>query len=142
MPLQDTASLTSAVEACLWAIHQARGRPLFSGVEHVGLYPERGQDGRDIAQWYADIFGFGLFEGDTYFFAHSSGPGRIEILKESEQTKAHVAIKVRNFEAGCQFLQDRGIALDSPKLLGRAKAVFLKDRDPAGNKVHLIYQAI
>jgi hypothetical protein len=27
-------------------------------------------------------------------------------------------------------------------LLGRIKAVFLKERDPAGNKVHLIYQAI
>jgi len=139
---RDWAALTAAVEELLWKIRLSRGKPLFSGVEHVGLYPEPGQEGRDVAQWYADIFGFGLFEGDTYFFAHSSGPGRIEVLKNAEEVKAHVAVKVSNFEAGCLHLQDKGIALEPPKLLGRAKAVFLKDRDPAGNKVHLIYQAI
>ena len=139
---QDWPALTAAVEACLWAIAQARGNPLFSGVEHVGLYPEEGQDAREIAQWYAQMFGFHLDEGETYFFARSSGPGRVEILKDSEPLKAHVAIKVRNFQAGCEALRDRGIDLEPPKLLGRIKAVFLKERDPAGNKVHLIYQAI
>jgi len=139
---QDWPALTVWVEECLWAIAQARGNPLFSGVEHVGLYPEEGQDAREIAQWYAQMFGFHLDEGETYFFARSSGPGRVEILKDSEPLKAHVAIKVRNFQAGCETLRDRGIDLEPPKLLGRVKAVFLKERDPAGNKVHLIYQAI
>lgn len=139
---QDWSALTEATEACLWAIAQARGNPLFSGVEHVGLYPEEGHGAREIAQWYAQMFGFHLDEGETYFFARSTGPGRIEILKDSEPLKAHVAIKVRNFQAGCDTLRDRGIDLEPPKLLGRIKAVFLKERDPAGNKVHLIYQAI
>jgi 2-dehydro-3-deoxyphosphogluconate aldolase/(4S)-4-hydroxy-2-oxoglutarate aldolase len=139
---QDWPALTAAIEACMWAIAQARGNPLFSGVEHVGLYPKEGQEAREIAQWYAQMFGFHLDEGETYFFARSTGPGRIEILKDSEPLKAHVAIKVRNFQAGCETLRGRGIDLEPPKLLGRIKAVFLKERDPAGNKVHLIYQAI
>ena len=142
MPRQDWPGLTAAVEACLWAIARARGNPLFSGVEHLGLYPEEGQDAREKAQWYAQVFGFDLDEGQTYFFARSSGPGRVEILKDSEPLKAHVAMKVRNFQAGCDYLRGRGIDLEPPKLLGRVKAVFLKERDPAGNKVHLIYQAI
>ena len=139
---QDWPALTEATEACLWAIAQARGNPLFSGVEHVGLYPEEGQDAREIAQWYVQTFGFHLDEGETYFFARSTGPGRIEILKDTEPLKAHVAIKVRNFQAGLEHLRERGIDLEPPKLLGRIRAVFLKERDPAGNKVHLIYQAI
>jgi 2-dehydro-3-deoxyphosphogluconate aldolase/(4S)-4-hydroxy-2-oxoglutarate aldolase len=138
---QDWPALTAAVEACLWAIDQARGNPLFRGVEHVGFYPEKGQDAREIAQWYAQVFNFDLDEGETYFFARSSGPGRVEILKDSEPLKAHVAIKVRNFEAGCEHLRRRGIDLEPPRFLGRIKIVFLKERDPAGNKVHLIYQA-
>jgi 2-dehydro-3-deoxyphosphogluconate aldolase/(4S)-4-hydroxy-2-oxoglutarate aldolase len=139
---RDWPALTRAVEDLLWKIRLSRGKPLFSGVEHVGLYPERGQAARDHVQWYVDTFGFDLFEGETYFFAHSSGPGRIEVLEDPEDVKAHVAVKVSNFEAGCRHLQELGIELEPPKLLGRVKAVFLKDRDPAGNKVHLIYQAI
>jgi 2-dehydro-3-deoxyphosphogluconate aldolase/(4S)-4-hydroxy-2-oxoglutarate aldolase len=133
---------TATAADVLWAIHQARGNPLFSGVEHVGLYPSEPHPAQELADWYARVFGFDLIEGDTYYFASSSGPGRIEILKTPEPVKAHVAVKVKHFEAGCQALLSQGFELEPVKDFGRTKAIFCKQRDPAGNKVHLLYLAI
>ncbi len=35
----DFKGITKKVEQCLWLIKEARGTPLFLGVEHIGLYP-------------------------------------------------------------------------------------------------------
>lgn len=128
--------LTRNIQHCLDLIREARGEALFTGVEHVGLYP---QEGEPLARWYEDTFGFRLEEGDTYFFAASTGPGRLEILKEGPSEKAHIAIRVRNFEAACEALRAKGIELEEPRDLGRVKLVYLKEPDPAGYRVHLYY---
>jgi|GEM_PF-2765361 len=134
--------LAKSAADLIWAAAQARGLPLFSGVEHLGTYPEAGQEAREIADWYRDNLGFNVLDGETFFFVSSAGPGRIEILKQSEPVRAHVAVKVRHLGEAIKTLEAKGFSFEPIKDFGRVKAVFLKDRDPAGNKVHLLYQAL
>lgn len=134
--------LPGKISDLIWYIKKARGENLFCGVEHLGIYPEAGQAASDLTGWYNDMFGFDIDEGESWYFVHSTGPGRIEILKDHEPTKAHVAIKVRHFDLACRMLADKGIEFEPVKDFGRVKAVFLKQRDPAGHKVHLLYQAL
>jgi len=129
--------ITKKTEQCLWWIKEARGTPLFRGVEHVGLYPD-GAKGEEIAAWYAKTFGFTKVEGASSFFVHGEERGRIEVLKEPETAKCHVAICVSNFEEACSHLKKMGIELEEPKIKKGVKSVFLKNPDPAGNRVHLI----
>ena len=126
----------------VWGAARARGLPLFSGVEHTGTYPLEGQDAAEIADWYVETLGFQKFEGDGYFFVFSQGPGRIEVLSAHEPTRAHMAIKVRHLGEAMRVLQEKGFDFEPIKDFGRAKAVFLKQTDPAGNKVHFLYLAL
>ena len=137
-----TQSLTTSIADLNWYVKKARGDNIFCGVEHLGIYPEAGQAASKLTEWYNDMFNFVVDEGESWYFVRSTGPGRIEILKDHEPTKAHVAIKVRHFELACQMLADKGIEFEPVKDFGRVKAVFLKQRDPAGHKVHLLYQAL
>jgi len=134
----DWAGITKKVEECLWFIKDARGESPFSGIEHIGLYPESADEAKKVADWYAETFGFGLTEEDTSVFARSYGPGWIEIMKKAEREKAHIAIRVHNFDAACKVLREKGVELEEPKIIGNAKLVFLKGRDPAGYRVHVI----
>ncbi len=126
----------------IWEAARGRGLPLFAGLEHWGTYPERGRDSREIVDWYLDLFSFKHLEGEGFHFVHSAGPGRLEILKDYEPTRGHVAIKVRHLGASVEALAAKGIEFEPVKDFGRNKAVFFKQRDPAGNKVHLLYQAV
>ena len=126
----------------VWEAARARGLPLFTGVEHTGTYPLEGQDAAEIADWYVDTLGFQKFEGDGYYFVFSQGPGRIEVLSAHEPTRAHMAIKVRHLGEAMRVLQEKGFDFEPVKDFGRAKAVFLKQTDPAGNKVHFLYLAL
>jgi len=126
----------------VWEAARARGLPLFAGVEHTGTYPLEGQDAAEIADWYVHTLGFQKFEGDGYSFVFSQGPGRIEVLTAYEPTRAHMAIKVRHLEEAMRVLQEKGFDFEPVKDFGRTKAVFLKQSDPAGNKVHLLYRAL
>jgi 2-dehydro-3-deoxyphosphogluconate aldolase/(4S)-4-hydroxy-2-oxoglutarate aldolase len=137
-----TRSLTAGIADLIWYVKNARGDNIFCGVEHLGIYPEAGQAASKLTEWYNNMFNFVVDEGESWYFVRSTGPGRIEILKDHEPTKAHVAIKVRHFELACQMLADKGIEFEPVKDFGRVKAVFLKQRDPAGHKVHLLYQAL
>ncbi len=132
--------IAKKVEQCLWWIREAKGTPLFLGAEHVGLYPDRAA-GQEIADWYAKVFGFAKAEGNSSFFISGEGTGRIEVMKTAGDAKCHVAIRVSNFEEACRCLQKKGIELEEPKIKKGIKAVFLKEPDPAGNRVHLIYLA-
>lgn len=134
--------LPGRISDLIWYVKKARGENLFCGVEHLGIYPESGQAASELTGWYTDMFGFDIDEGVSWYFVHSTGSGRIEILKDHEPTKAHVAIKVRHFDLACRVLADKGIEFEPVKDLERVKAVFLKQRDPAGHKVHLLYQAL
>jgi 2-dehydro-3-deoxyphosphogluconate aldolase/(4S)-4-hydroxy-2-oxoglutarate aldolase len=138
---EDAQNLTAKISDLIWYVKKARGDNIFCGVEHLGIYPEAGQAASELTDWYNDMFNFVVDEGESWYFVRSTGPGRIEILKDHEPTKAHVAIKVRHFDFACRMLADRGIEFEPVKDFGRVKAVFLKQRDPAGHKVHLLYQA-
>jgi 2-dehydro-3-deoxyphosphogluconate aldolase/(4S)-4-hydroxy-2-oxoglutarate aldolase len=135
-------SLPGKISDLIWYVKKARGENLFCGVEHLGIYPEEGQAAGELTNWYNDMFGFDIDEGESWYFVHSTGPGRIEILKDHEPTKAHVAIKVRHFDLAYRLLAEKGVEFEPVKDFGRVKAVFLKQRDPAGYKVHLLYQAL
>lgn len=121
-------------------IREARGQSIFEGVEHVGLYPRDGVTGKQIAEWYGGVFGFREKEGNSSFFVDSSGNGRIEVMKEGSGDRCHLAVQVSDFEAAVAWLKAKGIVLDEPKLTPAAKSVFLKETDPAGNRVHLLWR--
>ncbi|NLE77780.1 MAG: VOC family protein, partial [Chloroflexi bacterium] len=137
----DWAGLTAKTRQVLGWIHQARGQGNFVGVEHVGLYPARGASGQAMAQWYAKRFGFVAKEGNSSFFVSGLGPGRIEIMKAGDTDRCHVAIRVADFEAAVAALEAQGLELTDAKIRPEAKAIYLKETDPAGNLVHLLWSA-
>ena len=130
------------VEDCIWWVKKARGQPLFLGIEHVGLYPTKSTIAGEIADWYANLFGgFNKTEGASSFFISGPGTGRIEVMKEPPNQPCHIAIRVSHFEEACKYLMDRGIQLEEPKIKKGVKAVFLKEPDKAGNRVHLLHMS-
>lgn len=137
----DWEALTAKVAQCLWWVKKARGVPLFLGCEHVGLYPTQAGGGAEVAAWYAKTFGFSEKVGNSSIFVSGPGPGRIEVFKEPKEPRAHVAIRVANFEEAVRVLQEKGIALEEPTCKGGVKSVFLKEPDPAGHRVHLFWRA-
>lgn len=134
----DWAGLTGKVEQCLWFIKEARGESPFSGIEHIGLYPEADGEAKKTANWYAETFGFELIERDKSVFGSCSGPGWIEIMKSAEGEKAHIGIRAHNFDAACEVLMEKGLELEEPKIIGNSKLAYLKERDPAGYRVHVV----
>ena len=138
---RDFEGISRMVEQCLLWIKEARGQPLFLGVEHVALYPSGTVSGGEISQWYAETFDFAKVEGRSSFFVSGSGYGRLEVVKEPEENaRCHVAIRVSNFEEAFKYLQKKGIELEEPTIKKNVKTAFLKKPDPAGNRVHIFYQ--
>jgi len=90
-----------------------------------------------IADWYANLFGFKKNEGTSSFFISGQGTGRIQVMKEPMKTPCHIAIRVSNFEEACKYLTEHSVQLDEPKIKKGVKAVFLKEPDKVGNRVHL-----
>jgi 2-dehydro-3-deoxyphosphogluconate aldolase/(4S)-4-hydroxy-2-oxoglutarate aldolase len=134
----DWAGLTEKVEQCLWFVREARGESPFSGIEHIGLYPEADGEAKKAASWYAETFGFEIIERDRSIFGRCSGPGWIEIMKGAEGEKAHIGIRVHNFDTACEVLRKKGLELEEPKIIGNVKLAYLKERDPAGYRVHVV----
>jgi len=133
-------ALRAKVEQCVWWVRKARGVPLFLGFEHAGIYPQEPAGGPAVADWYASTFpGLRKREGVTSDFVEGQGPGRLEVMREPEQPKAHVAIRVSNFEEAMRVLQQRGVALEEPKVRPGGRSAFLKEPDPAGHRVHILY---
>lgn len=133
-------AISEHVEQVLLWIKEAKGIPIFLGLEHVGIYPTDEIKGKTISDWYIETFGFNMDEGSTAFHIPSRGPGEIEISKKQVYEKCHIAIKVSNFDLACEYLKRQGIKLEEPIIGNRLKAVFLKNPDPSGNIVHLIYR--
>ena len=94
---RDFEGIRKKVEECIWWIKKTRGQPLFLGVEHVGLYPRKTATAAEIAEWYADVFGFKKSEGTSSFFISGQGAGRIEVIKEQVEHPCHLAVRVSNF---------------------------------------------
>ena len=136
----DYDSIAVKTNQVLSMIKEIRGGSLFLGVEHVGLYPAVNQPGQSIAEWYAQIFSFKLKEGNTSVFVNGPGSGRLEVMKEGHNEPCHIAIRVSDFEGAVAALKARGIELDDPKIKPDSKSVFLKQADPAGNRVHILWR--
>lgn len=135
----DWDGLAALTADCLAMVRKARGKALYSGVEHIGIYPTAAASGEEIAAWYKTLFGFKVKEGASSFFISGDGPGRMEVMKGEPGRKAHVAILVTDFEAAMEDLKAKGIELLEPTIKPESKAVYLKNPDPAGNTVHLLW---
>ncbi len=135
----DFAAISANVARMLGWIREARGEPVFVGIEHPGLHPFGGATGQEIAAWYGEMFGFRVSEGRSSFFVAGKGPGRIEVMKEPVSDRCHIAVRVANFEAAVAALRARGIELEGPICKPESKSVYLKQTDPAGNRVHLLW---
>ncbi|MHB0857577.1 MAG: VOC family protein [Anaerolineae bacterium] len=120
-------------------MRQARGKGLYLGVEHPGLYPTAQASAADITVWYEQTFGFKAKEGNSSYFLSGKGPGRIEVMKNEPDRPCHIAILVSDFEAAVADLQAKGVELLEPNIKPTVKAVYLKNPDPAGNTVHLLW---
>ncbi|MHB9033360.1 MAG: VOC family protein [Anaerolineae bacterium] len=120
-------------------VRKARGKALYAGIEHVGIYPTASASGDEIVAWYRTLFGFKVKEGNSSFFISSDGPGRMEVMKGEVGRQAHIAVLVSDFEAAVEDLQAKGVELLEPTIKPGTKAVYLKNPDPAGNTVHLLW---
>jgi 2-dehydro-3-deoxyphosphogluconate aldolase/(4S)-4-hydroxy-2-oxoglutarate aldolase len=138
---QDWAGLTALTAQCLAWVRKARGQALFTGIEHVGLYPTSKASAAEVVAWYEKTFGFKSKEGNSSYFLSSKGPGRIEVMKSEPDRPCHLAVLVSDFEAAVADLKARGIELLEPNVKPTTKSVYLKNPDPAGNTVHLLWLA-
>lgn len=142
MDAGDYESMTRLAGQLIAWIGEARGKGLFLGIEHPGLYPYKGAAAKDIAEWYGKIFGFTVSEGNSSFFLAGPGAGRIEVMKKGETDRCHLAVLVSDFDAAVAAVKARGIELDESTLVLRpdTKAVYFKQTDPAGNIVHILWR--
>lgn len=136
----DYAAITALTAQVLAWIREARGERLFLGVEHVGLYPSAGTSARQVAEWYGQVFGLQVTEGRSSFFVQGPAGARIEVVKEGTAERCHVSVLVADFEAALAALQARGVEVEEPKLGASAKSAFLKQSDPAGHRVHVLWK--
>ena len=138
MEAGDYDAIAAATARVLGWIREARGVPLFLGLEHAGLTATEGATAGSIAAWYRDLFGLQVKEGPQGWFVHGAGPGRIEVMKEAGPH--HLAVAVSDFEAAMAALRERGVELGDPDIRPENKKVYLKQPDPAGNRVHLVWR--
>ena len=134
----DWEEISNKVRQVLGWIKEARGEPVFLGVEHVGIYPTEEASAEAISQWYAARFGFELKEARAAFFASGAGNGRLEIMKAAITDRCHVAVQVSNFDKAVAALEAQGVEIEEPIVGPGFRVAYLKERDPAGNLVHLL----
>ena len=121
-------------------VQKARGKPLFGAIEHVGVYPggEAGTSA-EIAEWYRKMFGWPVTPaGSTGFFANQGKYGWIEAMAKPAGERTHIAVIVSDFDAACADLKARGYELGETRGDSTYSLVYLKDRDPGGNLVHIV----
>lgn len=121
-------------------IRETRGEMPIAGVEHVALYPYGGATAKSLADWYNQVFGFKIQDGKSSIMLEASGPGRIELMKEGDTDRCHIALRVFDFDEVAAMLKTKGIELEEPKVGPGFKSAFLRQADPAGNLVHLIWR--
>lgn len=135
-------ALKGKVAQVIGWVQKARGKPLFGPIEHVGVYPggEGGSEG--TAEWYRKAFGWPVSPaGKTGFFANYGQYGWIEAMASPTGERCHIAVSVSDFDAAMSDLKARGYELEEPKISPSSKLVYLKQRDPGGNLVHLVWRA-
>jgi hypothetical protein len=137
MNLEVIRTIASKMARIIPGTQKARGKPLFLGFEHSGLYPLR-TSAETIAAWYGETFGFALKEEGASFFLSGPGAGRLEVMKNtSGKASVHIAVHVSDFEEAIAALRAKGVRLKDPMIQPDLKIVYLQDADPEGNPVHL-----
>jgi len=121
-------------------IREIKGRTPVAGIEHVALYPYKGASAQSLADWYGQVFGFKAQDGKSSMMLEASGPGRIELMKEGETDRCHIAVRVFDFDSAAAMLKAKGVELEEPKVGPDFKSAFLRQADPAGNQVHIIWR--
>jgi 2-dehydro-3-deoxyphosphogluconate aldolase/(4S)-4-hydroxy-2-oxoglutarate aldolase len=122
-----------------WA-RLARGNSPFIDIEHIGLYGHDHVTGQQIVDWYQKLFGFNLEESRSSIFVGGARPGSIEVSKDDKKDCCHIAVRVADFYKAMDHLRSLGVEMDEPKVKPGLKSVFLKETDPVGNLVHLIWR--
>lgn len=135
-------AISERVAQVLAWIREARGMSSIAGIEHVALYPFAGASAQSLAEWYGQVFGFKVQDGKSSIMLEASGPGRIELMKEGQTDRCHIAIRVFDFDKAAEMLRAKGVELEEPKVGQDFKAAFLKQTDPAGNQVHLLWRRV
>ncbi|MHB1159594.1 MAG: VOC family protein [Chloroflexota bacterium] len=108
----------------------------------MGLYPASGEGAEGIAEWYNKTFGWPISRaGRTGYFANEGHCGWIESMSGPVGESCHIGVKVSDFEAAVEDLKARGFELEEPKIAPTSKLVYLKQRDPGGNLVHIVWRA-
>jgi 2-dehydro-3-deoxyphosphogluconate aldolase / (4S)-4-hydroxy-2-oxoglutarate aldolase len=128
-----------AVKVKNWA-YLARGKPLFTGLDHICLYPAQSGADRELTAWYSDLFGLKIVEREKATFLEGSSCSRIEISKVQYDAPAHLAIQTSDFSLACETLAANGVELEPPIIQPEMKVAFLKQTDPAGNRVHIVWR--
>jgi 2-dehydro-3-deoxyphosphogluconate aldolase / (4S)-4-hydroxy-2-oxoglutarate aldolase len=133
-------AVTARTAQVLNLIREVRSQGLFLGIDHFALYPYAGASGADIAAWYGKVFGFQVKEYPASFFLEGPGPGRLEVAKEGPTDRCHIAVRVANFDAALSALQQQGFEFEAPVVSAETRSAFLKQTDPAGNRVNLLWR--
>ncbi|MBI4320131.1 MAG: VOC family protein [Chloroflexi bacterium] len=123
-------------------IAESRGKPLFLGLDHIGVYATPSVSAQEAAEWYRERFGFTVEEGTGAFLLSGTEFGRIEIVKAASDASCHLAVRVPNYEKAVAALRAQGVEFDEPRrYTPEAKMVVLRDKDPLGNSIHLLWKA-
>lgn len=121
-------------------IREARGLPLFTGLDHIGLYPAEARNDQELLLWYEDLFALDRLEKENAFFLGGSQMGKLEISKVEVGLKPHIAIRTSDFDKAVSLLKQKGVEIDEPIIKKDMKLAFLRSEDPAGNKVHIVWR--
>jgi 2-dehydro-3-deoxyphosphogluconate aldolase/(4S)-4-hydroxy-2-oxoglutarate aldolase len=135
---KDFDGIAAKTAQCVNWVQAARGKSVFTGLEHIGLYAHKSTP-EELSAWYAQTFDMKCKEGNSSFFVSSSGAGRIEFPKAGADAPVHLALRVSNFEAAAESLKSKGIQLKDVSIKPDSKSAYLDVSDPEGNLVHLLW---
>ncbi len=63
---------------------------------------------------------------------------KLEIMKEAITDRCHVAVQVSSFDRAVAALEAQGVELEEAIVGPGFRVAYLKERDPAGNLVHVL----
>lgn len=138
----DYGAISERVSKVIGWVRKARGAPLFGAVEHVGIYPAKeGIGAKGLTMWYQKAFGWPITPATgPNLFLNEGLFGWIEAMDAPVGEATHIGVRVTDFEAAVADLRSRGYELDEPRIGPKAKLVYLKERDPQGNLVHIVWR--
>lgn len=135
---KDFDGISAKAAQCVSWVRAARGKSVFTGLEHVGLYAHK-STAEALSTWYKQTFDFNCKEGNSSFFVSGSGTGRIEFPKAGADAPVHLAVQVSDFDLAAASLKAKGIGLKDVSIKPDVKSAYLDVTDPEGNLIHLLW---